>query len=332
MAVESLRCPTCGAADNSRADAAGVHACSYCNVRYRPTAAGGVSLGRFGPVARGRVVAVAVALSAGAGTMGFLVARQSVTVAPVAPAPVASLVEPRLAGSSGPAVAGSSPPAVAGSSPPTVAGSNPAATVVVSQGAPEAEVPAQARFEFHHTRPSAGSSFYAIGWVINDSPFTIDMPKITAVLMDPAGKEVGTAFGFAVDLVGPGERVPASILVSDPPAHAKVNYELVPRKASYVPPVVEGLRLEPGDVVRDEFGFGYRVSGKVHHEGREPAKFVQIRVLAKDAEGKLLGIDESFADAEVLAPGASARFTVRMLRYAAAPVSFDFAVSGRTAG
>lgn len=314
MPLESLRCPTCGAADNSRADARGIHTCSYCNVRYRPTASGGTAA-RVGPAARAEgstrmlVIAAALTVCIGAGVAGFVLARRPQAPAPVPPAPVAGVVDP------------SAPrPAPSG------------APVTISQPAPEPEAPARASFEFHHRRPSAGASFYAIGWVTNDSPFTIDMPKVTAVLEDAAGKEVGTAFGFAIDAIAAGERVPASILVSDPPAHAKVVYEVAPRKASYVPPVVTGLRLEPGEVARDDFGFGFNVAGKVHNDGSEPAKFVQIRVLAKDAQGKLLGIDDSFADAEILAPGASARFDVRMLPYAEAPASFDFSVTGRPAG
>jgi hypothetical protein len=190
--------------------------------------------------------------------------------------------------------------------------------------------PTTATFELEHRRPSAGTSFYAIGWVTNTSAHAIDKPKVVVVLRDAAGKEVGTGFGFTeVDELAPGERVPISVLVQNPPAFATIDAEVHARPSSYARARVEGLRVEASAPKSD--GFGTRVEGKVHHEGTAPARFVRIDVRAFDAQDKLLGLDTTYADAEVLAPGASARWQAFLLDYEAAAARFEFTVEAMPA-
>lgn len=206
-------------------------------------------------------------------------------------------------------------------------GSSPVVVGAPSEALPEKEVPVHATFEPDHRRSGGGTNFYVYGWVTHDAPYTIDKPKINAVLLDASGKELRTDFGYAEDLVAPGARVPAMVLVMDPPQHDKIQYEVVARKATYIPPKVEGLRLEHGDVVRDQFS-GWRVQGKVFNDGTGPARFVKITVHGLDAAGKLLGFDYTFADAEVLDAGGNARFDVRIQDFEAKPEKFELFVEG----
>ena len=307
MPIEALRCPSCSAADSSRPDAQGIHACVYCGVRYRitggtPTQLGATTNARQGSPSVVLFLAIAIVLvSMGVGIMFAFGSRSP------EPPPPAVALQPQIAVQGG--------------------GSSPVVVGAPSVALPEKEVPVHATFEPEHRRSGGGTNFYVYGWVSHDAPYTIDKPKINAVLLDASGKELRTDFGYAEDLVPAGARVPAMVLVMDPPKHETIQYEVVARKASYIPPKVEGLRLEHGDVTRDQFS-GSRVQGKVWNDGTGPARFVKITVHGYDAAGKLLGFDYTFADAEVLDAGASARFDVRIQEYEAKAEKYELFVEG----
>ena len=57
-------------------------------------------------------------------------------------------------------------------------------TPVAIPEAPEPEPTATANFEFHQLQSGYQTSFYALGFVTNTSPFVIDKPKVIAVLLD----------------------------------------------------------------------------------------------------------------------------------------------------
>jgi hypothetical protein len=307
MPAEALRCPTCGGADSSRADANGIHACVYCGVRYRITAGAPTQIGAVGatrPGAKPAVVGAAIAIVLIAAGAGFFL---SVSRSPQHPDVPKIDIPPIAATPESPAT------------PPVVV------EPVVVDAPPD--VPVHATFEPQHRRSGGATNFYVYGWVSHDAPYTIDKPKINAVLLDTGGKELRTDFGYAEDVVAPGERVPAMVLVMDPPKHDRIEYEVVARKATYIPPKVEGLRLEHGDVTPDQFS-GYRVQGKVFNDGTSPARFVKVTVLGLDDAGKLLGFDYTFADTEVLDPGKSARFDVRIQDFEAKPAKYELFVEG----
>lgn len=221
----------------------------------------------------------------------------------------------------------------AGSSPPAVpTAPNPSVSVPTPSSAETPDAAATADFTFDGTRPGYQTSFYALGWVKNTSPFPIRKPAVTAVLQDADGKEVGTHRGYAeADVLEPGQRAPISLLVKDPATHESMDFEVAPKKATYVPEVVDGLQLEPTDAARASFGDRWVLSGKVHHKGDKPAKFVRILALGFDGNDKLLGVFFTFADAEVLQPGASTRFRISSASFAEKPSRFEYSVSGRVA-
>jgi hypothetical protein len=198
--------------------------------------------------------------------------------------------------------------------------------------APEPPPPASASYEFQRTQSSYKTSFYALGFVTNTSPFVIDKPKVIAVLLDAQGQEVGTDFGFAErDVLGPDERSPIKILISDPPKHASIRYEVIVREASYIPAQAERLRIEPMHSRPAQFGkHTWELEGKVHNEGTQSAKFVSIEIQALDGEGKLVGLGSTYADAEVLAPGDVARYSTQ-ITLADKADHFEFAIGSRVA-
>jgi hypothetical protein len=200
-------------------------------------------------------------------------------------------------------------------------------------GTPQAaapEVPASATFEPQSHVSGYQSSFYVLGFVTNTSPFTIDKPKITAVLLDKSGKELATRDGFAEsDALPPKAVAPVKILISDPPAHASLKFELVARKADYIPEQTAGLKLEVLEAPHQTFGSSWEVTGKVVNGGSQAARFVNIQVQAFDAANKLVGLDSTYVDGEVIAPGASGRFRAMPL-YDSPPHHFKYTVTGRT--
>lgn len=192
--------------------------------------------------------------------------------------------------------------------------------------------PALGEFEFHHKRASSGSTYYVLGEVKNTGEVPLDHPKLIIVLKDEKGEEVGTDFGFSErDIIYPGESSPISALVNKPPPHASVEYELILKKATYFPKMVEGLELEKPKVSHGDWGKAMKAEGKVRNEGQQPARFVKIEVQGLDADGKLLGLYSTYADTEVLAPGQSARFSISSMYYDEEPANYEFYVSGRVA-
>lgn len=197
--------------------------------------------------------------------------------------------------------------------------------------APEPEAPAVATFVMDHRRPSHDTTFYAAGFVTNESPYTIERPKITAVMKDAAGAEIATTFGFADDVIAAGGKQGVQVLIMEPPPFATIEFEIAAKKATYISPGVEGLTLKAGPIEPAQFGGGFRVAGMVMHEGTGPARFVNVRALAFDAEGKLLGVDYTFADAEVLQPNATARWDISMQPFGQKPAKWEFSVKAMTA-
>jgi hypothetical protein len=197
--------------------------------------------------------------------------------------------------------------------------------------ADSADQPATAQFTFHRTRPGYKNNFYVLGEVKNTSPFPIRKPEIVVVMLDAAGKEVGTDNGYASkDYLAPGEESYVAALVSNPVAHKSLRFEVVPRRATHKPEQAEGLRALNALSTRRSTG-GYRFTGKVENRGDKPAKFVSVKIYALDAENKLLGHSTTFAKTDLLLPGASARYQVDSARYEQEPTRFQINVSGRAA-
>lgn len=326
MPATLIRCPGCGAADTSPEGPGGVHTCVYCNVRYRLTQGAAQTLNPTPAApAAGKsalMVAVAVAVVVVAAGLVVLLRRADAPdrsggrrAEPVSSAVRrTSVATPRAA--SGDATA--SPPAVV-------------STPVVVEVAPEEVAPATAEFQFETARP-AGKALWIYGYLHNTSPFTLGKTKITAVFHDQAGKEIGQSSGYTEDDVIPADaRVPAVILASDAPMdHARIDFEVAAQRPSYLPPLVSGLELEADRPRRDSF-MGWKFAGKVHNKSGQPAKFVKVNVLAFDADDKLAGHAFTYASADALADGATARFDGTLLGATTEFKRFEFRVEGRPA-
>jgi hypothetical protein len=309
-------------------DAHGEYRCIYCGTRFRhsPAAPAPSFPPGSGPVvhvapnkssAGGVLVAVGLLVLVGAGAVFFLLlAPSEVTVGPSSP------TQGRVV----------TVPAIEPVPPPTHTPPSTITAPVPELPAPEPQVPASASFDFHRIQSGYKTSFYSLGFVTNTSPFVIDKPKVIAVLLDTQGNELGTDFGFAErDVLAPNERSPIKILISDPPEHASIRYEIIAREASYLPTQAQGLRIEPMPARPAPFGKdSWELEGKVHNEGTQSAQFVSIEIQALDANGKLVGLTTTYADSEVLAPGGMARYSTQ-LTLADKADHFEFALNNRVA-
>jgi hypothetical protein len=221
---------------------------------------------------------------------------------------------------------------LSGSSSPAPSIGEPVAVSVEQVAPPPPPKPPLGEFEFHHKRGSSGDSYYVLGQITNTGEVPLDHPKLIIVLKDEAGEEVGTDFGFAErDVIYPGQASPISALVNDPPKHSSVEYELILRKASYLPARAEGLELESPKVTRGQWGNAMVAKGKVRNDGDKPAKFVKVEIHGLDADGKLLGLHTTYADGDVLAPGETARFSALSMFFDQEPANYEFYVGGRIA-
>lgn len=327
MSTEVLACPSCRAPGPTGPDARGEYLCIYCGTRFHraPVAAWPgkpepnpvvVNVAPAPASSSTAVVLIAAGLLVLLGAGGAFFLMFAPASAPEGKS--ATVVQERSISAR--------PPAPTHTAPSTIT------TPVPEIPAPEPEVPASATFEFQRLQTGYKTSFYALGFVTNTSPFIIDKPKVITVLLDADGKEVGTDFGFAErDVLAPNERSPIKILISEPPEHASIRYEVIVREASYIPAQAEGLRIEPMPPRPAAFGKDtWEVEGKVHNEGTQSAKFVSIEIQALDGEGKLVGLGNTYADAEVLTPGSVARYSTQVTLADKAD-HFEFAIGSRLA-
>jgi hypothetical protein len=184
-----------------------------------------------------------------------------------------------------------------------------------------------ASFQFHRTVAGSGTNFYVLGKVVNDSAVPIGKPKLVIVFVDADGKEVGTASGFALaDVINPGDSSYLSAIVTEPPPHEDLRFEVVAREVGFVPKAAEGLVVSAREPRVDSAGI-HHFWGTVKNGGPDPASFVRVDVISFDEQDKLLGINFNYAEGEVLEPGASARFEVSAVIHGT-PARFEYRTGG----
>lgn len=201
---------------------------------------------------------------------------------------------------------------------------------VVDIPAPEPEPPPTAEFTLHGTKEGYGDAFYVNGVIRNTSEVVVGKPKLVIVMLDEAGNEVGSQNGYALaETLAPDEESYISAIVSKPPKHASLRFEVEASKPFYVPKLAGGLVIKTNPPVTN--GGIVEMSGSVENTGTDPARFVNVMVLAFDADRKLLGISSTYAGTEKLEPGQSARFSVNVIASTPPATRYTFQVEARVA-
>lgn len=311
--VEILRCPACGAADTSPLGPDGAHRCVFCGVKY-VVKSGRAEAERGAPAPRRDA-------DASRPSGGRKVAAVALGVVLVGIG-IGALVAGRTDGPAAPDAAGA--PSGGRADPVVVA----PATVETSAPAPE---PAPtATFVEHGVRPGSEGAYWVLGVVTNTSPYPLENPRFDIVFLDGEGREVGSDFAFAHgNPLAAGESLPVALLANDAPPHVAHRVEVRPERLTWDLRMAEGLVAEPFEPVQDRWG-DWQTSGKVRNTGSEAAKFVQVIVSAWDAEGKLLGVDGTYAVGEEGLPaGGEARYAQRVDTLDRPPARFSVLVYGR---
>ncbi len=321
MNASVIRCPGCGAADTSTATAAGVHTCVYCGVRYQFSGGTPHTMAPAGAApSTGRGLRFA---AIGAGVL-VLAIGAVLTLAGSAPSRPIDAVR---AGGPSTVEAVRSVSAAPINSVSAAPAKNLAVSVTPSV---EQTAPATAEFTLESAQPSGTNALWIYGYFHNTSPFTLGKTKVTAVFYDKDDKEIGQGSGYTEDdVIAADARVPTVVLVSDAPAvYARIGFEVSPQRPTYLPAEVEGLQIEAEAPSRDNF-LGWKYVGKVHNKSGQAARFVKVDVLAFDQNDKFAGHAYTYASADALADGATARFNGMLLGARADFKRFEFRVSGQ---
>lgn len=318
MTTDAMVCPGCSAADRSTADRHGVHVCEYCGVRYRVRHGEAHALGSAPPASPWRSPPVLVAVAA-AVALGVVIGRSTGGDAePRGPS------EPAAANAAGNAGSGTVPtvaPSPLGSLDPLVA------PFYTPPPPPPADAP-RAQFVLDGTRTGYHGSLYVLGRVTNASAFSIQSPVVTVVLLDEQDREVGVDKGYVqAPVLEAGASAPISIMLRDPPAHARMTFEVQARPldpAGKLPAVriVDPIAEPPREGKR----WGFR--GRIANDGDVPLRFTRVIVFGFAADGRTLGEQTTYADVELLGAGQSARWVAQCDDFGEPPVRFEYVPRG----
>lgn len=206
--------------------------------------------------------------------------------------------------------------------PPTTALS----TNGLKAGLPAEAPPSTGKVTFtpHHRR-TAGEHLYVLGELHHSGATEVAVKRLRGTLLNERGKEVGTIQSWLNQVLGPHEILPVSVFLSSPAPHATIRWAVETERA-YALGRVEGLAVEAA-APQPSLG-GWRVSGKVQHRGDRSAEGVSVRVVARDAADKVVGVETTYIAEPQLHPGQSARFS-RTISTAVPPARYDYVAMGR---
>ena len=317
MITDAITCPSCSAADRSTADRHGVHVCEYCGVRYRVRHGEAHALEPVAAASPWRSPPVLLAIAA-AVALGVVIGKSTGDAGPrVASEPAAASVAP----DAGPVPA--PPPA-----PSPLASLDPLVAPFYTPPPPPPADAAAVGFVLDGTRSGYGGSLYVLGRVTNASTFPVQSPVVTVVLLDEHDREVGVDKGYVqAPVLEAGASAPISILLRDPPAHARMMFEV---QARPVDPTAKlpAVRIVDPIAAPPREGTGWSFRGRIANDGDVPLRFTRVSIFGFSADGRALGEQTTYASVELLGPGQSARWVAQCDDYGETPVRFEYVARG----
>ena len=190
---------------------------------------------------------------------------------------------------------------------------------------PDPPAPISATFEHHSARVNTIETLWVYGFVTNTSSIPIGKSEVLVVLKDAEGRELRSEHAYAAYPTNPGEKSPIAIVVTKPPTYSSLEFETIPKR-HYGTTLAEGLTITENNSSMTSGSLN--ISGKVRNDGAKPAKFVQLHAMTMDAEGKLVGLRNSFVKAETIEPGAEARFLDKLYGFDEATMKVEYHVTG----
>lgn len=147
-----------------------------------------------------------------------------------------------------------------------------------------------------------------VGEIANTGEVPLDHPCVRVMLKDGSGATLADHRGYSPRAaLGPKETAPFRISAKQS-QYAKAELALCDLR-----PVTYGAGEAPAVVVehrhqRDQFS--QAVIGTVENQQSTVLKFVKIVVMGRDASGKLVSVDEGYADVREMKPGSKSTFKV----------------------
>lgn len=169
--------------------------------------------------------------------------------------------------------------------------------------------PPEAAYVYHSTS-LRGDATWFFGIATNTGKVALSKPEVLVVYKDEDGKELGSKHGFGAYDLAPGESCPVTILDTDAPPYASVEFELNLRANTTVPGA-QGVSIAEKQVKVTKSGV-IEISGKVKNEGDKAARFVQIFLSLYNADNILVDARSTFAKSDSLVAGGEARFFMQL--------------------
>ncbi len=181
------------------------------------------------------------------------------------------------------------------------------------------------------TLPGDESTTWFNGTVTNEGTMPRESIKVTVVLLDKDGKEVDHEDGYVgIAYLNPGEKAGWAVLFSRTlQPYDRIEIEVRSKPAGFqFGYSYRDLKIEEGsELIQDFFP---EIRGTVTNTGTKRAKFVRIYATVYDSEGNVLYVGTSFAEDDVVVPGATSRFNITILVTAqgGVPANYDLFVEG----
>jgi serine/threonine-protein kinase len=182
-------------------------------------------------------------------------------------------------------------------------------------------------------------TLWFFGEVRNDGSAARESIELRVNLLDADGQEIASTVGYAsMSYLKPGEISPFSVLFTKdeaPPPFATYKIEVRSTKADFKLGYTyrELSILSSPQARQDEYGF-IKISGRVHNDGGQAAKFVQIYAVFYDQQGGVVGLASTFAEEANDAPlsaGGDARFELQGVIFSGPPTRYRLFAEGSRA-
>ncbi|MCB1158976.1 MAG: hypothetical protein KDK45_15865 [Leptospiraceae bacterium] len=178
--------------------------------------------------------------------------------------------------------------------------------------------------------PDSIGNIYFVGLFKNTGEIAIRKPRVDLSLLDEAGNEVATAFGYgSFDYLNPGEECPLQVLVSKAPAYKKIKIKTKPEpRYNFDTKVRPKITIKAGKVTKRQYS-GYELSGQLTNEDTESAVFVSTIALLLTKDGKTAGMGYTYIKEKELGAGQTANFTINFYSMNGTPEKYKLYVNAQ---
>jgi len=160
--------------------------------------------------------------------------------------------------------------------------------------------------------------------ITNIGNVPLESMKLTITLKDDAGTIIATESGFSeIEIVQPGQTIPVKVTFYQPPDAEWSTFDArasADQASRYFLELYDTTIEVTQSTLTEGDGY-YTVVGEVRNAGDVPVEATHVVVGLYDADGNLVGVDNTYAEIADLAPGETSPFAVEYISVAAPPAS-----------